>query len=56
MPRQHGQRLADPFPTARLVLIQDNYALIPENQPAKLSAHPRAFTPDRAPDVRQGEN
>ena len=47
MPREHGRRLAELFPDARLVEIQDSYTLIPEDQPAKLAAHIREFVTGR---------
>lgn len=43
MPRAHGRRLADAFPNGQLVEIADSYTLIPEDQPAKLTQHIRAF-------------
>jgi pimeloyl-ACP methyl ester carboxylesterase len=36
-------RLAALLPRARLVEITDSYTLIPEDQPAQLAAHIRAF-------------
>lgn len=45
MPREHGQRLADLFPKGRLVEIGDSYTLVPEDQPAQLSARLREFIP-----------
>ncbi len=38
MPREHGRRLAELLPQGTLVEIADSYTLIPEDQPAKLSA------------------
>lgn len=38
MPRDHGRRLADLFPDARLVEIDDSYTLLAEDQPEKLTA------------------
>lgn len=49
MPREHGRRLADLFPNARLVEIADSYTLIPEDQPDLLAGIIREFmisTPD----------
>ncbi len=41
MPLEHGRRLAEVFPNSRLVEIADSYTLIPEDQPAALTAHLR---------------
>jgi pimeloyl-ACP methyl ester carboxylesterase len=38
MPPEHGRRLADLIPDARLVEIDDSYTLIPEDQPARLAS------------------
>jgi pimeloyl-ACP methyl ester carboxylesterase len=38
MPREHGQRLAELLPQGELVEVADSYTLIPEDQPALLSA------------------
>jgi pimeloyl-ACP methyl ester carboxylesterase len=43
MPPDHGRRFAKLLPHARLVEITDSYTLIPEDQPAQLAAHIRAF-------------
>lgn len=43
MPREHGRRLAELFPNARLVEIADSYTLIPEDQPTVLSEAIREF-------------
>ncbi|MEV5605822.1 alpha/beta hydrolase [Streptomyces sp. NPDC052299] len=43
MPPEHGRRLAELLPRGRLVEIEDSYTLIPEDQPAELSAHLRSF-------------
>jgi len=43
MPREHGRRLAELFPHGRLVEIEDSHTLIPEDQPAALTAHLREF-------------
>lgn len=45
MPPEHGRRLADLFPDARLVEISDSYTLIPEDQPEALARHIREFVP-----------
>ncbi len=37
MPPEHGQRLAELLPAARLVNIEDSYSLIPLDQPATLA-------------------
>jgi pimeloyl-ACP methyl ester carboxylesterase len=34
MPRDHGRRLAECLPNARLIEVPDSYTLIPEDQPA----------------------
>ncbi|MGA2164204.1 MAG: alpha/beta fold hydrolase, partial [Solirubrobacteraceae bacterium] len=41
MPAEHGRRLAELLPQSRLVEIADSYTLIPEDQPAVLTAHMR---------------
>lgn len=38
MPRAHGRRLAEAFPDARLLEIDDSYILLAEDQPEKLTA------------------
>lgn len=43
MPLEHGRRLADLFPNARLVEIADSYTLIPEDQPDLLANIIREF-------------
>lgn len=43
MPPEHGRRFAELLPNARLVEIEDSYTLIPEDQPAALTAHIREF-------------
>jgi pimeloyl-ACP methyl ester carboxylesterase len=43
MPREHGTRLAELFPDARLVEIADSYTLIPEDQPELLAQAIRSF-------------
>jgi pimeloyl-ACP methyl ester carboxylesterase len=47
MPREHGRRLAELFPHARLVEIEDSYTLIPEDQPEVLAGAIREFVADR---------
>ena len=49
MPRRHGRRLAELFPDARLVEIDDSYTLIPEDQPEELTRAIRAFVPASTP-------
>jgi pimeloyl-ACP methyl ester carboxylesterase len=51
MPPEHGARLAELLPHARLVEVDDSYALIPLDQPAALAAALREFvgSADRAP-------
>jgi pimeloyl-ACP methyl ester carboxylesterase len=43
MPADHGRRLAALYPRGRLVTIPDSYTLVPEDQPAALTAAIRAF-------------
>jgi pimeloyl-ACP methyl ester carboxylesterase len=43
MPPEHGRRLAEVLPNAKLVEIDDSYTLIPEDQPARLAAEIRDF-------------
>jgi len=43
MPADHGRRLAELYPQGRLVTIPDSYTLVPEDQPAALTAAIRAF-------------
>jgi pimeloyl-ACP methyl ester carboxylesterase len=45
MPNEHGRRLADAFPDARLVELEDCYTLIPEDQPTALAEAIRDFAP-----------
>jgi pimeloyl-ACP methyl ester carboxylesterase len=49
MPRQHGRRLAELFPDARLVEIDDSYTLIPEDQPEQLTRAIQDFVPASTP-------
>jgi pimeloyl-ACP methyl ester carboxylesterase len=51
MPREHGRRLADLLPQGRLVEVPDSYTLIPEDQPAKLTAYIREFMEEAQPRV-----
>ena len=43
MPLEHGRRLAELFPNARLVEIDDSYTLLPQDQPQVLAAAIRTF-------------
>lgn len=43
MPTEHGRRLADAFPNAELVELDDCYTLIPEDRPEALAAAIRRF-------------
>ncbi|WP_236794079.1 alpha/beta fold hydrolase [Amycolatopsis sp. GM8] len=45
MPREHGRRLADLFPDAKLVEVEDSYTLIPEDRPDVLIKELREFVP-----------
>jgi pimeloyl-ACP methyl ester carboxylesterase len=44
MPAAHGRRLADLFPDASLIEVDDSYTLIPLDQPAVLAGHIAHFT------------
>jgi len=44
MPPEHGRRLADLLPQARLIEVEDSYTLIPLDQPARLAQVIREFT------------
>jgi pimeloyl-ACP methyl ester carboxylesterase len=48
MPRDHGRRLAELMPNARIVEIADSRTLIPEDQPARLAAEIRTFMKETA--------
>ncbi|MGK5636807.1 alpha/beta fold hydrolase [Streptomyces sp. URMC 126] len=43
MPPEHGRKLAELLPQGELVELDDCYTLIPEDQPARLSAYIRSF-------------
>lgn len=43
MPPEHGRRLAELLPRARLVEIEDSYTLLPLDQPSRLAGAIRAF-------------
>jgi pimeloyl-ACP methyl ester carboxylesterase len=47
MPSEHGRKLAEDFPDARLVEIDDSYTLIPIDQPLEMATAIRDFTKDR---------
>jgi pimeloyl-ACP methyl ester carboxylesterase len=49
MPPEHGRRLAELLPNARLVDVTDSYTLIPLDQPTELARHIREFTHASAP-------
>ncbi len=53
MPRQHGRRLAELFPNARLVEIDESYTLIPEDQPEQLAHAIRDFVQAGRPGPRR---
>lgn len=44
MPPEHGRRLAELLPHARLVEVTDSYTLIPLDQPGRLAQAIREFT------------
>jgi pimeloyl-ACP methyl ester carboxylesterase len=48
MPRDHGRKLAELLPNARLVEIPDSRTLIPEDQPALLAGEIRRFVEETA--------
>jgi pimeloyl-ACP methyl ester carboxylesterase len=54
MPADHGRRLADLYPRGELMTIADSYTLIPEDQPAALTAAIRAFLSETAVSRRGG--
>jgi pimeloyl-ACP methyl ester carboxylesterase len=43
MPPEHGRRLAELLPNARLAEIEDSYTLVPLDQPTRLAAEIRRF-------------
>jgi pimeloyl-ACP methyl ester carboxylesterase len=49
MPPEHGRRLAELLPDARLVEVEDSYTLIPVDQPLALARHIREFVRATAP-------
>ena len=46
MPVEHGRRLSELLPKARLVTLSDTYTLVPLDQPAALAGQIRTFTHD----------
>ncbi len=44
MPPDHGRRLADLLPQARLIELDDSYTLIPLDQPVRFAQVIRKFT------------
>jgi pimeloyl-ACP methyl ester carboxylesterase len=58
MPPEHGRRLAELLPHARLVEVADSYTLIPLDQPARLAQVIREFTKlsDRTPRTHPERN
>jgi pimeloyl-ACP methyl ester carboxylesterase len=48
MPREHGSRLAALYPQGTLTVIEDSRTLVPEDQPAALTAAIRGFLADTA--------
>ena len=52
MPPEHGRRLAELLPRARLVEIPDSYTLIPADQPTELARLLREFV--REPTTASG--
>jgi len=55
MPPEHGRRLAELLPNARLIEIADSYTLIAEDQPARLAAEIRSFLREPEPAPLAGE-
>ena len=55
MPPDHGRRLAELLPHARLIYVDDSYTLIPLDQPIEFARHIREFVatapPERERDV-----
>lgn len=47
MPPEHGRRLAELLPDARLVEIGDSYTMIPEDQPVEFARHIDEFVSER---------
>ncbi|MEY9893776.1 pimeloyl-ACP methyl ester carboxylesterase [Catenulispora sp. MAP5-51] len=55
MPPEHGRRLADLIPHARLVEIEDSYTLVPLDQPARLAAEIQSFVAKKPSLLRPAE-
>ncbi|MEY9911680.1 pimeloyl-ACP methyl ester carboxylesterase [Catenulispora sp. MAP12-49] len=55
MPPEHGRRLADLIPHARLVEIEDSYTLVPLDQPARLVAEIQSFVAKKPSLLRPAE-
>ena len=55
MPPEHGRRLAELVPEARLVEIEDSYTLVPLDQPTRLAAEIRRFL-DPADNLAENPN
>jgi pimeloyl-ACP methyl ester carboxylesterase len=49
MPVEHGRRLAELLPDARLVEVADSYTLIPLDQPSVFARHLREFVAETRP-------
>jgi pimeloyl-ACP methyl ester carboxylesterase len=47
MPTEHGRRLAEAFPDARLVEVADSFTLIPIDRPDAVASALRDFVPAR---------
>ncbi|MFF8932113.1 alpha/beta fold hydrolase [Streptomyces longwoodensis] len=54
MPPEHGRRLVDLLPNARLVEVADSYTLVPLDRPAELARVLREFTHAPAPSATAG--
>ena len=52
---EHGRRLAELLPSARLVEIEDSWTLIPEDQPAAFAAAIREFVGEGPSGSRRGD-
>ena len=56
MPPEHGRRLAELFPHARLVEVHDSHTLIPLDQPAALIEVIREFSPLHVAGAAEGRS
>ncbi|MEU5182319.1 alpha/beta hydrolase [Streptomyces longwoodensis] len=54
MPPEHGRRLVDLLPNARLVEVADSYTLVPLDRPAELARVLREFTYTAGPSATAG--